>query len=563
MKKRVLTLLFTVAFLSLVPITLNNYTLDVHAASTVSMNLAVDTEGNVWDLDEATKLSNDYATGYLYDDGTLLVTKFEESSINANDSNYPWNNYKTTITKILFSNKGIKFIGQNAFDAFSNLGDTNLIIPEGVLDIYKYAFRGVKSTGYLTFPSTLQTIGDNAFDGAKFTGTLDLPDGLQSIGGGAFQNCTGFTGILRVPGSVETIQANTFNKCTGFTGIELGNGIKTLIWCCFSNCTGMRGDLIFPDSMEAVSYRAFENSGPFNGTLRLSPLIINDNASTTFTLNTRTPQFTKVIVNGAFETFNMPCVASEIEFKKNLSVTLVKPSTLKSIVVTTSPTYDKAINTDYKSNNYLPSFKYINTLDSKAFSITGKAEVDIITLDITIPVDPLTFNIDEEGNLTSQGLVIKSNTNVPLEVNVLSIEQMDRGDTTDGLEATNIKALKLVNRNMFTDEQWNNLSIADTRKYISLALKQTDVVVDDEGNYSASYDLLDMESNPKAVTDPVYLDEIYTSNQLLYIPSAYNSEQVVAFNIDRENSRCGKMWVGTEKLIFRYSAIFEFSYEME
>ena len=116
---------------------------------------------------------------------------------------------------------------------------------------------------------------------------------------------------------------------------------------------------------------------------------------------------------------------------------------------------------------------------------------------------------------------------------------------------------------MFTEEQWNNLSIAETRKYISLALKQTDVVVDDKGVYSASYDLLDIESNPKAVTDPVYLDEIYTSNQLLYIPSAYESEQIVAFNIDRQNSRWGKMWVGTENLIFRYSTIFEFSYEME
>lgn len=562
MKKRIVTLIFTMAFLSLVPVTLSNYTLDVHAASTVSTNLAVDTEGNVWDLDEATKLSNDFATGYLYSDGTLLVTKFEESSINANINNYPWYNNKTTVTKILFSNKGIKFIGKNAFNSFSNLGNTNVNIPEGVLDIYEAAFNNISCNGHLSLPSTLQTIGSNSFASSKFTGTLDLPDGIQKISTGAFQGCTGFTGTLKVPGSIETIYANTFKNCTGFTAVELGNGIKTMEYDCFYKCTGMRGDLIFPDSLITVHYRAFDGAGSFNGVLRLSPLL-EANSSSNFKLSLYNPQFTKVIVNGNFDKLEMPCVTSEIEFKKNLDVALVNAGTLKSIVVIISPAYDKAINLNYKSANYLPSFKYINTLDSKAFSITGKAEVDIITLDITIPVDPLTFNIDEEGNLTSQGMVIKSNTNVPLEVNVLSIEPLDRGDTTDGLEATNIRALKLVNRNMFTDEQWNNLSIAETRKYISLALKQTDVNVNDEGVYSAAYDLLNLDVNPKAVTDPVYLDEIYTSNQLLYIPSAYESEQIVAFNIDRQNSRWGKMWVGTENLIFRYSTIFEFSYEME
>lgn len=561
MKKKVLTLMLIAMFLS-VPIIMNKNVMDVHAASMLSTNLAVDTEGNVWDLDEGTKLSNDYATGYLYEDGTLLVTKFEESSISASDGNYPWYNNKATVTRILFSNKGIKFIGSNAFKGFSNLGSTSINIPEGVLDIYEAAFNNISCTGYLTLPSTLQMIGNSAFSSAKFTGTLDLPDGLKKIGGYAFYNCYGFTGNLKVPGSVEIVDSFTFQKCNGFSSLELGNGIKELYNNCFSDCTNITGDLIFPDSMKKVNAEAFRYGTSFNGTLRLSPLL-EANSGTTFYLRFQNPQFSKVIINGNFETFEMPNVISEIEFKKNLNVKLVKANTFKSINVLTSPAYDKAINLDYTSNNYLPSFKYINTLDSKVFSITGKAEVDIITLDITIPVDPLTFNIDENGNLTSQGMVIKSNTNVPLEVNVLSVEEMDKGDTTDGLEATNIKALKLVNRNMFTDEQWNNLSIAETRKYIALALKQTDVIIDDEGNYSASYDLLNMESNPKAVTDPVYLDEIYTSNQLLYIPSAYNSEQVVAFNIDRENSRCGKMWVGTEKLIFRYSAIFEFSYEME
>ena len=60
-------------------------------------------------------------------------------------------------------------------------------------------------------------------------------------------------------------------------------------------------------------------------------------------------------------------------------------------------------------------------------TVTGTVS-PITTIDVTVPIGGVNFAIDEDGNITSQGVVVTSNTAVPLTINVLSVEALEAGD---------------------------------------------------------------------------------------------------------------------------------------
>ena len=114
-------------------------------------------------MSEGTLLDNDYATGYLFSDGRLIVTAFKKKD-DASSSSYPWDASKRSIKKISFTDN-VTFIGDFAFFAYNNItGD--LIIPDSVTSIGRHAFVNCSGfTGALTLGNRLQTIGGCVFEG--------------------------------------------------------------------------------------------------------------------------------------------------------------------------------------------------------------------------------------------------------------------------------------------------------------------------------------------------------------------------------------------------------------
>ena len=126
---------------------------------------------------------------------------------------------------------------------------TNLVIPNDITQIKKYAFYNCNGLTSITIPNSVTKIGNEAFyntgwynnqpdgilywdncclgyKGSKPTGTLILNDETRVIADYAFYNCTGLTNV-KFPNSVANIGDFAFYG-TSITDILLGIKIKSL-----------------------------------------------------------------------------------------------------------------------------------------------------------------------------------------------------------------------------------------------------------------------------------------------------------------------------------------------
>ena len=102
---------------------------------------------------------------------------------------------------------------------------TNLVIPEGVTSIGSDVFYGCEGITSVSFPSTLESVGDNAFAYTGLT-SVDIPEGLTTISYGVFQYCKNLISVT-IPEGVETIGGNAFVH-TGLTSLILPSTIRSM-----------------------------------------------------------------------------------------------------------------------------------------------------------------------------------------------------------------------------------------------------------------------------------------------------------------------------------------------
>ena len=163
-----------------------------------------------------------------------------------------------------------------------SLTATDLIIPNGILKINRFAFQNLTNfTGTLTIGNTVTTLGTSCFTSCGFTGALVIPSSITTINGstsyngtfhhctgftsltiengmsgviinGMFNGCTGMTGALVIPDSVTSIKTRAFYGCTGFTSVTFGSGLTEIQDEAFYGCTGLSGNLTIPDSVTTL-----------------------------------------------------------------------------------------------------------------------------------------------------------------------------------------------------------------------------------------------------------------------------------------------------------------------
>lgn len=106
--------------------------------------------------------------------------------------------------------------------SYDNRSIKEIIIPESVIEIGKYAFHGCYELKTITMPEGVTSIGDSAFSLCKSLASIAIPEGVTSIGDRTFLGCSSLTTIT-IPASVTAVGYHAFDGCNELKEIKYGS----------------------------------------------------------------------------------------------------------------------------------------------------------------------------------------------------------------------------------------------------------------------------------------------------------------------------------------------------
>ena len=107
---------------------------------------------------------------------------------------------------------------------------TSAIIPEGVEEMWYWAFSGCTKLKDISLPSTLSLINYQCFSSTAIE-SISIPDGCM-IGYGLFSDCSSLKSV-RLPADLTEIPELLFKGCRALTEVELPKGITKIEQCVF------------------------------------------------------------------------------------------------------------------------------------------------------------------------------------------------------------------------------------------------------------------------------------------------------------------------------------------
>ena len=200
-------------------------------------------------------------------------------------------------------------------------------------------------------------------------------------------------------------------------------------------------------------------------------------------------------------------------------------------------------------------------LGGKQTYIVGTIDANELELDVTVPLGGIQFNIDSEGVMTSQGMVIKSNTIAPLTVTILDVTGQAEQTDIDGT-ITNFPAPILVDKDTYVD--WDNLDYHTSMSEISIALHKVDVADGEDGAKIAGTSYSGSDANEAVALDAIKDLASGAGVKITELASAFNNADgtFAAIDIcnDNVNTKYGKTWLGNGQYKVGYALDLEFGY---
>ena len=199
---------------------------------------------------------------------------------------------------IKFGNSGANPICYSHNLYINDVEIKDLIIPNSVDSIHKYAFSYCSSLTSVTIPNSVTSIGTSAFEGCSSLSSITIPNSVTSIGNAAFYNCSSLRSAI-IGNGISKIENNTFENCSTLSYFAIGSRVEKVGNRAFSACPI---DTLFlrnpiPPTFESIglaknsisriyvpcgSYYAYKNSS-WNNYAKYSSSFEDDNV---FFLNT-------------------------------------------------------------------------------------------------------------------------------------------------------------------------------------------------------------------------------------------------------------------------------------
>ena len=387
-------------------------------------------DGTEYNIADATEYSNEYGTGYYFEDTNTLLVTVAGSSTASGTNKFAWYEQKDNIEKVVITGnvtsvpnyictdytklksvameEGVTSTGYASFKNCSSL--TEVILPSGLIKIGDYSFKGCSSLTEVILPETVTGIGSNAFMNCSALNHIVVPASCKSFNNNAaFYGCTSLTSaspILAGKGTgyeygwTDQIPGYAFYYLSQLLEIEFLDSITSINQYALYGCSSLT-EVILPTDLQTISYKSFQSC----------------NSLTTIT---------------AYENI----------------------SSIGIGVFYTSSSTDTTVITD---NKIVRSYNWSG--DNR--NVTFMRLNPITDLDIVIPVNNMSFNIDGEKNFSSDKVKIVNNS--PCDVDIF-VKNINGENNT----------VSIVPENTYTDEEWKNLTDFDS---IAFMINNTDLAV--------------------------------------------------------------------------------------
>lgn len=147
----------------------------------------------------------------------------------------------------VISIESLDSLQQGIFFNCSQLMDCNL---PNIKSIGKEAFKNCLSLKEYYIPASVTTIGESAFENLPIT-SINIPNNVLTIDNFVFKGCTSLLSII-IPNNVRGLGLGVFEGCIALTSVSIGSGIKYLPWI-FKGCINL-SDIRIEDSITTLTF---------------------------------------------------------------------------------------------------------------------------------------------------------------------------------------------------------------------------------------------------------------------------------------------------------------------
>lgn len=134
-------------------------------------------------------------------------------------------------------------------------GKTEVIIPDGIIEIRKGAFTGCNNLYKIIIPDSVENIGTRCFSNCSNLRYIKLPNKLTSICNGLFELCTSLC-VITLPKNVTYIGDQAFDNCENLTSIVIPDKVRYIRDLAFWECKKI-SEITIPNSVKYIGNNIF------------------------------------------------------------------------------------------------------------------------------------------------------------------------------------------------------------------------------------------------------------------------------------------------------------------